>query len=64
MTKRAIFQGDINPGEPDTITRSFYLQTAPLSLAASAELARRVKAGEDETTVKLELLRREGKLAG
>lgn len=39
----------------------YVLVTGKLSLAALAELARRVRGGEDETTVRVELLEREGK---
>jgi hypothetical protein len=48
--------------EIGTVTSvSYVLQTGRLSLAASEELRRRVKAGENEIKVKAELLLREGR---
>jgi hypothetical protein len=40
---------------------TYILQVGELSLKAKAELAKRVKAGEDAVVVKAELLVREGK---
>ena len=40
---------------------SYVLVMGRLSLAGVAELAKRVRAGEDETAVRVELLEREGK---
>lgn len=44
-----------------TVPHFHVLQTGKLGLAASEELRRRVKAGEDEAKVRAELLLREGK---
>lgn len=52
----------MKPGEQhDPETDIAVLPTAKLSLAALAELLQRVKAGEDATRVRVELLTREGK---
>jgi hypothetical protein len=53
----------MNPHDPKTPTPPIrhILVTGRLSLAGLAELAERVRAGEDETAVRAELLLREGK---
>ncbi len=48
------------PADPPAGVR-FVLVTGRLSLAAAAELERRVRAGENELRVRVELLEREGK---
>lgn len=47
--------------EPQTGQVRYVLVMGRLSLAGAAELAKRVKAGEDEVEVRVEILEREGK---
>jgi hypothetical protein len=54
-------RSDRNDAETGLDSVSFILQTGKLSLAALEELRRRVKAGENEVKVKVELLLMEEK---